>query len=174
MPRTHMVLRLDLPEGPHIADVGFGGCTMTGPVALRPGEAQATPHGPFRLVEAAGGLLLQALLRDGWADLYLLGLEPQLPVDVEAANWLVANRPGGLFTANLVVARAPPGQRLTLLNRRLTVRGEDGAERVTRLDGAALGEALRAQFGIALSEAELDGVAAALAETRPGHRAMPD
>ena len=45
---------------------------------------------------------------------------------------------------------------------------------MTRLDGAALGEALRAQFGIALSEAELDGVAAALAETRPGHRAMPD
>src|SRR4051812_26387159 len=49
MPRTHMVLRLDLPEGPHLADAGFGGVTVTAPLALRPGEAQATPHGRFRL-----------------------------------------------------------------------------------------------------------------------------
>lgn len=173
MPRTHMVLRLDLPEGPHIADAGFGSVTLTGPIALRAGEAQATPHGPFRLVEESGGLLLQARLGDAWADLYLLGLEPQLPVDIAAANWLVANRPGGLFTANLVASRAPPGRRMALLNRRLTVRGEDGSESIAMLEGMALGEALHGQFGIALTEAELAAVAAALAEARPGHVAVP-
>lgn len=173
MPRTHMVLRLDLPEGPHLADVGFGGVTMTGPIALQPGPAQPTPHGQFRLVEAPGGLLLQAALGGDWADLYLLGLEPHLPVDVDQANWVVANRPGGFFTANLVASRSPPGQRLTLLNRRLAVRETNGAETVTQLEGAALGEALRGRFGIALTAAELAAVDAALAAARPGHIAAP-
>src|SRR3569623_164652 len=33
-PRTHMLLRLALPEGDHIADVGFGGLTLTTPLRL--------------------------------------------------------------------------------------------------------------------------------------------
>jgi N-hydroxyarylamine O-acetyltransferase len=179
MPRTHMVLRLDLVEGLHLADVGFGSVTLTAPLALRPGAIQATPHGPFRVVEAAGGLLLQAALggaaatdpaRD-WVDLYLVGPEPQLPVDVDQANWLVANRPGGFFTANLVASRSPPGRRIALLNRRLTVREADGTETVTRLDGQVLGEALRQHFGIALPGATLAAVDATLAEQRTGHDA---
>ena len=167
--RTHMVLRVDLPEGPHLVDAGFGAVTLSGPVALDSRAAQPTPHGPFRLVEAPDGLLLQALLGGDWVGLYVVAADPQLPADIEAANWLVANRPGGLFTANLVASCAPPGRRLTLLNRRLTRREADGAETVTRLPGPALGEALRREFGLALDDAALAGIEAALAAARPGH-----
>src|SRR5262249_42362531 len=41
MPRTHMLLRVDLAEGAFIADVGFGGYGLTAPLRLAPGEEQA-------------------------------------------------------------------------------------------------------------------------------------
>jgi N-hydroxyarylamine O-acetyltransferase len=43
-PATHMVLRVNLPEGPFLADVGFGGMTLTAPLALTPDVLQETPH----------------------------------------------------------------------------------------------------------------------------------
>lgn len=171
--RTHMVLAVDLPEGPHLADAGFGGVTLTGPVALGSRAPQGTPHGPFRLVEVADGLLLQALLGEDWVGLYVVAMGPQLPADIEAANWLVANRPGGLFTANLVATRAPPGRRVSLLNRRLTLREADGTETVTLLPGPALGAALRRAFGLVPDAAELAAIEAALAAARPGHVPTP-
>lgn len=166
--RTHMVLRVELPEGPFLADAGFGAMTMTGPIALHGRDAQPTPHGPFRLRDRPDGLLLEALVGGDWTALYLIGADPQLPADVEAANWLVANRPATLFTANLVASRAPPGERITLLNRRLTLRPADGPETVTLLPGPALGEALCRHFGLALDAAELAAIDAALVEPRPG------
>lgn len=173
-PRTHMVLRVDLPEGPHLADAGFGLLTPTAPLALRPGTVQATPHGPYRLAERPDGLLLQAAGPEGWTDLYLIGAETPLPVDIDAANWLVANRPGGIFTANLVAARSPDGQRLALLNRRLTRRDAAGNETVDWLEtAAALDAALRERFGIALPPADLAAAWAALDAGRPGHIATP-
>ena len=45
----HMLLHVDLPEGPHVVDVGFGGLTLTVVLALEPEVEQATPHEPFRL-----------------------------------------------------------------------------------------------------------------------------
>jgi N-hydroxyarylamine O-acetyltransferase len=177
--RTHMVLRVELPEGPYMVDAGFGGVTLTGAVALGSRAAQPTPHGPFRLVDRPDGLLLQALVGGDWVGLYVVAADPQMPADIEAANWLVANRPGGLFTANLVASRAPAGRRLTLLNRRLTLREEtgrevagrdaSGGETVTLLAGPALGAVLRREFGLALGEAELAAIEAALALARPGH-----
>jgi N-hydroxyarylamine O-acetyltransferase len=47
---THQLLRVDLADGPYIADVGFGGQTLTGPLRLEPGLEQTTPHEPFRLI----------------------------------------------------------------------------------------------------------------------------
>ncbi|MDO9708506.1 arylamine N-acetyltransferase family protein [Paracraurococcus lichenis] len=173
MPRTHLVLRVDLPEGPHLADVGFGGVTVTAPLALRTGPAQPTPHGPVRLTERPDGLMLKARLGAEWTALYLVGSEPQQAVDIDAANWLVANRPGGIFTANLIVTRAPPGEQVVLLNRRLTRRDPTGGESVTLLEGPALGETLRGQFGIALPPGELAALEAALAEDRPGRIPAP-
>jgi N-hydroxyarylamine O-acetyltransferase len=51
--QTHMLLRVDIEGVPYIADVGFGGNTMTGPLRLDDTAEQATPHGPFRLCARA-------------------------------------------------------------------------------------------------------------------------
>ena len=48
-PRSHMLLLVDLPEGPHLADVGYGALTPTAPLRLRADLEQATPNEVFRL-----------------------------------------------------------------------------------------------------------------------------
>src|SRR4051812_32745388 len=50
LPRTHMLLRIDLAGQPYIADVGFGGLTLTAPLLLEAGIEQPTPHESFRLI----------------------------------------------------------------------------------------------------------------------------
>lgn len=51
--RTHMMLRVDLPEGPYVADVGFGNLTPTAPLALAPQEHE-TRHERYRLTALRG------------------------------------------------------------------------------------------------------------------------
>ncbi len=51
-PRGHMLLLVELAEGPHIVDVGFGGLTLTGVLALEPG---AGADHPARAVPAVAG-----------------------------------------------------------------------------------------------------------------------
>src|SRR5687768_4596559 len=41
--RSHMLLRVELPEGPHVVDVGFGGQVLTGVLALDDDGPQDTP-----------------------------------------------------------------------------------------------------------------------------------
>ena len=43
--RSHMLLKVDLPEGPHIADVGFGGLTLTSPLELKADLISHYPQG---------------------------------------------------------------------------------------------------------------------------------
>jgi N-hydroxyarylamine O-acetyltransferase len=168
--RTHLVQVVALPEGPHLADVGFGAITLTDVIPYAEGGPWSTPHGRVRLAPHPNGLLLQSEAPDGaWVDVYVIDPAPPVAADIEAANWLVANRPGGLFTANLVVSRAVPGERRTLLNRRLTIRRNDGEGTSARLeDAAALDAALREQFGIALPPEDAAALDAALAAERPG------
>src|SRR5262249_18503146 len=42
-PAIHMLLKVDLPEGPYLADVGFGNLAPTAPLLLAPSVEQATP-----------------------------------------------------------------------------------------------------------------------------------
>src|SRR5678816_4121784 len=49
--RTHMLLRVMLPEGDFLADVGFGGLTLTAPLRAEIGLEQTTPHEPHRLAD---------------------------------------------------------------------------------------------------------------------------
>ena len=65
-PRYHMVLRIALPEGVHIADAGFGRLTLTAPMRLAPGMEQPTPHGPHRFVQIGDEFQLQAKIGEQW------------------------------------------------------------------------------------------------------------
>ena len=47
-PMLHMVLQVNLAEGPFLADVGFGNVAPTAPLALKPDIEQDTPHEVMR------------------------------------------------------------------------------------------------------------------------------
>jgi N-hydroxyarylamine O-acetyltransferase len=151
-PRTHIALLVELPEGGFVADVGFGGMTMSAPLALQTGAPQPTPHEPFRLAEAADGRFdMQAEVGNGWRTLYRFDLAPQLDADYEPMNWFTATHPTSPFPTSLMAARALPGRRLALSNARYTVR-EMGREPVERTLSslAELGRVLSEDFDVVL------------------------
>ncbi len=153
-PRTHMALKVDLPDGPWLADVGFGGLVMTAPLRLTPDEPQATPNERFRLLSPREGHWeLQAELDGGWKRLHGFDLAPHAPVDYEPLNWFSATHPQSPFVAVLMAARGEPDRRLALLNARFIIRrpGQAPEERtLASLD--ELAQVLTEAFGIALPE----------------------
>jgi N-hydroxyarylamine O-acetyltransferase len=153
--RTHMLLRVRLPEGDFLADVGFGGLSLTCPLRLDIGPEQATPYEPHRLVAVGEEIELHTRLDGRWVPLYRFSLLPQLPTDYEMANWFTSTCPNTLFTANLMCAHPEPDRRYALLNRKFTIRRRDGrAERRTLAGAAELHEVLTRDFRVVLPEAD--------------------
>ena len=165
--RSHMLLRVDLPEGPFLADVGFGGLTPTAPLALCSGEDQATPNETFRLL-ANERFLLQSFVGDRWEDVYRFTLQEERHADYEQANWYTATRPGAMFAHNLIVTLPAPGVRRTLFNRHFTERRADGTRerRVLRTRDDYVG-VLGDVFGLRLTADELDAMMAVVGRHDP-------
>jgi N-hydroxyarylamine O-acetyltransferase len=163
-PATHMMLRVDLPEGPFLADVGFGNQTPTAPLALLPSVPQETPHETMRLWPVGEELTLQSRVGNGWESIYRLSPHPRLSVDYEVANWFTATHPASPFVNHMIVAR--PGSqatRNTFFNGRVTVRRPgDAPERYKVENETDLHETLGRVFGLTLSGADLSGALEAL------------
>jgi N-hydroxyarylamine O-acetyltransferase len=158
--RSHMVLLVALPEGPHIIDVGFGGCTPTAPLRLEADVEQATPHESFRLVSVEGGLRLEAQLEGTWKGLYIFDLQPQALADYEMPNWYLCNHPESHFLAGVVAARVERDRRYALRNADFAVYYPHGAaERRTLISGAEIRRTLEDVFHIQVPrEPEVDEV----------------
>lgn len=117
-PLTHMLLRVDLPEGPHLVDVGFGGQTLTGVLALVPDATQETPHEPFRLVRAGDAdgdvHVMQARIGAEWRPMYRFAPRAAPEIDFEVGNWYVSRHPRSGFVTGLAAGRAAPDRRFAL------------------------------------------------------------
>lgn len=151
--RSHMLLRIDLDEGPYIADVGFGAMTLTGPLRLVPGVEQTTPHEPFRLIRAGDDLRLEARLGETWTALYRFDQQAQFLPDYEVSNYYLSKAPSSHFIHGLMVARHDPDRRHTLRNNQIAVHHRDGATERRRLtDAAALRDALEDTFRLHLPD----------------------
>jgi N-hydroxyarylamine O-acetyltransferase len=152
--RSHMLLKIDALEGgPHIADVGFGGLTLTGPLRLVTGVAQPTPHETFRLTGGEGNFVLEARLHETWRPVYSFDLQPQLQVDYEVSHWFLANHPQSPFANRLMVARATADRRYALLNNKLSIHHLGGdSEQLTCASAGELRHTLEDTFGIRLPE----------------------
>jgi N-hydroxyarylamine O-acetyltransferase len=124
--RSHMLLRVTLPEGEYIADVGFGGLTLTCPLRLATGIEQATPHEPHRLRLDDDLYTLEARIAGEWRELYRFDLTEQLQADYEVSNWYLTTNPASQFLSNLIVARAESGARHALRNARYSIHRPDG------------------------------------------------
>ena len=154
-PRTHMLLRIDdLDGGPRIADVGFGGLTLTAPLRLTAEVEQTTPHEIFKLVEMPEGFVLHALVRDVWKPLYSFDLQAHMLEDYEVWNWYLENHPTSPFLNNLMAARVACDRRYALLNNKLSVHHVRGSsEQMTLSSAAELRTALTETFRIRLPDA---------------------
>lgn len=120
MARTHMLLKVDIDEQSWIADVGFGGLTMTAPLRLEPGLVQYTPNEAFKILQDGDEFTIAVSLNGEWKQMYVFDLVPQYPVDFEMANHYVATHPQSHFVDNLVMARADTDARHALENRTYT------------------------------------------------------
>ena len=69
-PAIHMLLQVDLREGPYLADVGFGNLAPTSALLLEPNVEQQTPHETMRFIMVGGELTLQSKLHDTWEHIY--------------------------------------------------------------------------------------------------------
>ncbi|WP_437807306.1 arylamine N-acetyltransferase family protein [Sorangium sp. So ce1078] len=148
-PRTHMLSLVELPEGPFIADVGFGGPGLTQPIRLVEGESQAQPHDIVGLRREGPLWVLESRAREPWQDLYAFTLEEHFPVDYEVANHYTSTHPSSLFVNNVLAALPSPEARLTLRNRQLGVLRGGQFERFELGDDELL-DVLKNRFGLEL------------------------
>jgi N-hydroxyarylamine O-acetyltransferase len=152
--RTHRLLCVRIHGREWLADAGFGGQTLTGALRMDTEEAQSTPHEPFRLRRMGEERVLESLVRGEWLPLCRFDMQPQLPIDFEAANYQLAHDPASLFTQQLVVSRATREGRQVLRGNELVFHAMDGSTRREVLpDSPALLTALQAVFGITLHDA---------------------
>jgi N-hydroxyarylamine O-acetyltransferase len=151
--RTHMLLRVELPEGPFIADVGFGGL-LGAPIRLEPDIVQTTPWETLKLTRhdgpaSEGDLMLWARFEGEWVTAYLLSFEPQLPADYVLSNWFTSTNPEMIFTGNLRLDRLTSEGRLSLFNTKLTERPIGGPASHRMLETAAeLDRVIAEDYGI--------------------------
>ena len=157
-PMFHMVLRVHLPEGPFLADVGFGNLAPTAPLQLAPQVEQDTPHETMRFIEMGDELTLQSRLGERWEHIYRVVMLPRFDAEYEICNWFAGTHPESPYLNNMIAALpGPQGTRLTLFNARFNVRHASGAVERQMLESKDdYRIVLRNQFGIALSDQELE------------------
>ena len=172
-PMFHMVLRVDLPEGSYLADVGFGNLAPTTALALAPLVEQATPHETMRFLPMDDELVLQSKLGERWEHVYRVVALPRIDAEYEICNWYAASQPDSPYLNNIIAARPGPNRtRVTLFNARYTVRHASGqADRRILESAADYAAVLRDDFGLALSDGEIEAMLA-LVEQR-GTRGPP-
>jgi arylamine N-acetyltransferase len=155
-PRTHMLLRVELPEGPYIVDAGFG-VRLTGVLALESDAEQPTPHGLVRLRPDGAAFVLEAQLGGRWVALYRFDLAESYMADFSMSNFYNTHHPDSMMVAGLLIGRADTDRRYALSGRRstglsLAVHHVDGpTERRALESPAAICRALEEQFLIDLS-----------------------
>jgi N-hydroxyarylamine O-acetyltransferase len=149
-PRAHMLLKVDLPDGPYIADVGFGAHLLDAPLKLQADAEQPSPAALYRLTSLGDSFMLAARLPAGWQPMYVFGVDAQVTADYELSNWYTSTSPQVWFTKRLLVERLTGAARYTLSNRRLVERQRGGEVRERTLSSAVeLGEVLDQVFNLA-------------------------
>jgi N-hydroxyarylamine O-acetyltransferase len=151
-PKVHMMLKVDLPEGPYLADVGFGACLLDAPLRLHTDLDQHTAMGTYRLSWSDGLYSLAAKRAPGWRVMYVFDLQPQIAADYELGSWFTSTSPNVVFTNMLLMERLAGDRRYKLINRRFHVEARDGeiiAERAIASSGE-LQEVIDESFKITL------------------------
>lgn len=152
---THMVISVDLLGTAYLADVGFGGLSLTGPLKLRSEVEQDTPNERFRLTEAESTWRLEVEIAGSWRPVYLFDIEEKGDADFSALNQQLSSGPEPRMARTLMAARAADGKRFALRNDRLNTYGGPSGIETRRLESVVdIKEALSDVFGISLPGSE--------------------
>jgi N-hydroxyarylamine O-acetyltransferase len=149
-PRSHMLLLVESAHERWLADVGFGGLTLTAPLDFRIRTPQQTPHEKFMISDQKETYFLSAEVAGKWRILYSFDLQAQQLCDYEIVNWYLSNHPASRFTTGLMLARAAPEGRHALRDRRYSFHPVDEGASVSRTldDTGQLLAVLDEAFGI--------------------------
>ena len=151
--RGHMLLLVEIDHDYFIADVGFGGLTLTAPLALKPNLEQDTPHEKFKLMQSANDYVLQAKVQGAWKRIYSFGLQENFLIDYEVTSWYLSNHPSSHFVTGLIAALPFEKGRHTLRNNDFATHYLDGSHERKRFDNVAdLRFTLETTFGIRLPQ----------------------
>jgi N-hydroxyarylamine O-acetyltransferase len=148
LPRTHMMLIVDVDGSRWLADVGFGMEGLLAPVPFGTGEESRQSHWTYRVAERGGLWTLQSLHGQEWIDLYDFTLEPQHQIDYEMANYFTSTHPSSRFVQTLTAQYTRPEVRMALRNRELIVDKGAGPSRRVLADDEELLDVLATTFGL--------------------------
>lgn len=147
--RGHMLLLVTVGSIDYIADVGFGGMTLTGPLQLKIDEPQKTPHEDYKITPLGSDFVLQANVQGDWRLIYSFSLQENFQIDYEVTSWYLSNFPSSHFVTGVIAALPFDGGRYALRNTDFSVHYLDGRhERKTIESVDALIELLTDTFGI--------------------------
>lgn len=149
-PVSHIVLIVTVGGVRYLADVGFGGMTLTAPLRLRAETEQSTPHETFRLIGSDDeGWRLEVQIGEDWRPVYAFEMNELTAEDFQALNDKVSSGP--TFRDHLLAARPLKDRRLALSDGRFRVYFASGeSEERTIASVPELREVLGNAFGIAL------------------------
>lgn len=75
-PRTHLLLRVELPDAPWVVDAELGEQALLAPIRAEPAADGPAGAGPFRLALTGAEFEVQARVDTEWQPLYRFDLEP--------------------------------------------------------------------------------------------------
>lgn len=154
-PPSHMLLLIDIKGANYIADVGFGGLSLTAPLRLRADVEQATPHETFRLTGGDPNWTLEVKIGEEWRGVYVFTTAEAPEVDLWDINRDLSSNPASPFTMQLRASLSPSGKRLKVHNDQFTVQptGEEAQKR-TLTSVAEIRAVLTEELGLTLPESE--------------------
>lgn len=165
--RSHMLFLVDLENETYLADVGFGGMTLTTPIKFKTDIVQKTTHEDFRIKNLEEDLILQAHVGGEWKTIYRFDLTTQHLIDYEVANYYLYTNPTSHFRNMLIVAKPFEEGRLALSNNQFTTHWKGGkSEKVLLKSVDEIRHVLTEKFGIRLDNvSDLDSHLLALLNT---------
>lgn len=131
--RSHMLIAIEFDQKTYLADVGFGGLTLTTPILFQLGLAQTTTDEAFRVDNLGNDYKLQAKIKNEWKTLYRFDLQEQYAPDYGVINYYLSTHPESPFKTGLIAAMPTLDGRIALKNNQLTTYNKAGETQITQL-----------------------------------------
>jgi N-hydroxyarylamine O-acetyltransferase len=152
--RTHMFLKVTLPEGSFVVDPGFGVLAPRVPVPLAEGRMVTFGAEEHAMARDGAWWILRAKRDGAWADAWATTMDADYPIDFELGNHYTSTHPSSPFRSNLMMRVLTAQGRVTVMNRTVKTLQGGAVESRQLADRRALRALLRESFGFDLPEVE--------------------